>query len=168
MRSWDASTRRKRKWRSSTKAYRLQTCAYYRVLYSHHKRPEDLEHRIEALRKAGLPERAYAYDVEAADRIGGPALDALTFGHTWVGHDATGAPFIQQFATDGRVAFKGRASLLSGTAEIKEDLLCIEFPGSLLGREDCGYVYRLPENTPAGAGDYVRVALGDVYYFSVE
>jgi tetratricopeptide (TPR) repeat protein len=141
--------------------------AYFRVLYAHHKREEDLEHRIEALRAAGFPDWPYGYQPRLEDRLDRDSLDALTFGRTWEGHDGADARFVQQFNQDGRVAFRSRASLLVGTARLNDDMLCVKFPAALLNREDCGYVYRTPEDTPEGATEFVRVALGDIYYFSV-
>ena len=141
--------------------------AYFRVLYAQHKREEDLEHRIEALRKAGFPDWPYGFQPRLEDRLDRDSLEALTFGRTWEGHDAADARFVQQFNEDGRVAFRSRASLLVGTARLKDDMLCVKFPAALLNREDCGYVYRTPEDTPEGATAFVRVALGDIYYFSV-
>ncbi|MFQ5953819.1 MAG: winged helix-turn-helix domain-containing protein [Kiloniellales bacterium] len=141
--------------------------AYFRVFYSHHKREEDLEHRIEAFRKAGVPDWPYGYQPILADRLDRESLEALTFGHTWTGHDSTGARFVQEFNADGRVAFRGRTSLLIGTARLKDNMICVKFPAALLDREDCGYVYRTPRDASEGATEFVRVALGDIYYFSV-
>ena len=49
------------------------------------------------------------------------------------------------------------------------------FPGqaqikafALLDREDCGYVYKTPDAMEGYETDYVRVALGDIYYFSID
>jgi adenylate cyclase len=147
--------------------YPFANLAYIRVLYAHHKRAEDLEHRIEALRKAGVPDWPYGYEPRLDDRLDRESLEALTLGRTWVGYDSTGARFVQEFNEDGRVAFRGRASLLVGTARLKADMVCVKFPAALLDREDCGYVYRTPRDAPEGATEFVRVALGDIYYFSV-
>ncbi len=141
--------------------------AYYRVIYANHKREEDLEHRLEALRKAGVPDWPYGYQPPLADRLNRDSLGALTFGRTWAGYDSAGARFVQEFNEDGRVVLRSRASLLVGTARLKADMLCVKFPAALLDREDCGYVYRTPGDTPEGATEFVRVALGDIYHFSV-
>ena len=34
---------------------------FYRVMYAHHRRPEDLARRLDGLRKAGMPEWPYGY-----------------------------------------------------------------------------------------------------------
>ncbi len=141
--------------------------AYYRALWAHYKRKQDLEHLIGALRKADIPEWPYGYQSRVEDRLDSFALEALMSGRTWVGHDFSGAPFIQQFTDDGRIALRSRASLLSGTAQIRDDMVCIRYPAALLGREDCGYVYRNASGSPEEENEYVRVALGEIYYFSV-
>ena len=143
--------------------YPFANLAYFRVLYSHFKRQEDLERVIEAFRKAGVPQWAYGYQPRLEDRLDHGALEALTSGRTWKGFDSAGARFVQEFSEDGRVAFKGRASLLVGTARLDADMLCVRFPAALLDRDDCGYIYRTPDE----ATEFVRVALGDIYYFSV-
>ena len=142
--------------------------AYYRTLFGHFRRKEDLELLIAALEKAGVPEWPYGYQPLQEHQLDEKSLAGITFGRTWFGHDSRGNPFVQQFTNDGRVAFRGRASLLTGTVKLKGDLLCIEFPGAMLGREECGYVYRNPGEGSEQRIEYVRVALGDIYYFSVK
>ena len=141
--------------------------AYFRVLYGHYKRAEDLERVIEAFRKAGIPRWAYGYQPLLENRLDRESLEALTFGRTWTGHDSAGARFVQQFNSDGRFAFRSRASLLVGTVRLEADMLCVKFPAALLDREDCGYVYEDKGGSAENATEYVRVALGDIYYFSV-
>ncbi len=142
--------------------------AYYRTLFSQFKRQEDLELVLGALKKAGVPEWPYGYQPVREYRLDGQSLDEITFGRVWIGRDSNGVVFIQQFTDDGRVAFRGRASLLTGTVRLDADLLCIEFPGALLGREECGYIYLNPDGSAEQQSEYVRVALGDIYYFSVK
>ncbi|MCZ6772033.1 MAG: hypothetical protein O7G83_08630, partial [Proteobacteria bacterium] len=102
------------------------------------------------------------------DQLDDDSLKALTFGRTWVGQDFNGDPFIQQFTDDGRVVLRSRVSLLSGTAEIRDKMVCIRYPAALLGREDCGHVYRNSGGTPEKHNEYVQVALGEIYFFSVK
>ena len=142
--------------------------SYFRTIYAHHKRKQDLEHQIEALRKAGIPEFPYDAELAVQDQLDDDSLKALTFGRTWVGQDFNGDPFIQQFTDDGRVVLRSRVSLLSGTAEIRNKMVCIRYPAALLGREDCGHVYRNSGGTPEKHNEYVRVALGEIYFFSVK
>ncbi len=140
---------------------------YYRAFYANFKRTEDLEHVINALAKAGMPTWPYGYKPGEDERLDGAAVRALALGHSWIGRDTTGARFFQQFTDDGRVALRSRGMLLTGAVQIDGDLLCIEIPGAVLGRRDCGYVYRNPQGTPQEHNEYVRVGLRAVYHFSV-
>ena len=56
---------------------------YYRVLYSHHKRQEDLDFRIDALRKAGLPQWPYGYEGREEDRLTHKEVKHLLFDRIW-------------------------------------------------------------------------------------
>lgn len=141
--------------------------AYYRTMFAHFDREQDLEHMLGALAKAGIPEWPYGYEPAEENQIDESELRKITVGHRWSGRDLRGNRFVQQFTDDGRVAFRGRASLLTGGYRLKGKLLCVEYPGTLLGREECGHVYRNPEGTPEQNNEFVRVAVGDIYYFSV-
>jgi TolB-like protein/class 3 adenylate cyclase/cytochrome c-type biogenesis protein CcmH/NrfG len=141
--------------------------AYYRTTYAHYRRKEDLELYLGALAKAGIPAWAFGYEPHRDDILDAESLGTLTVGRTWSGHDWRGGGFIQQFTKDGRVAFRGRTSLQTGTARVHRGMLCVTFPAAMLGREDCGYVYRNPNGSANAHNQYVRVALGQIYYFSV-
>jgi TolB-like protein/class 3 adenylate cyclase/Flp pilus assembly protein TadD len=142
--------------------------AYFRVLNAHYKRKEDLELIIGALAKAGVPAWPYGYDPGNNERLTGDALHDLTFGRNWLGRDAEGAEFYQQSTDDGRIAMRTRGMLLVGTVRIKGDQLCVELPAAVLGRHDCGYVYRNSEGTLEEHNEYVRVTLRSIYHFSPE
>lgn len=141
--------------------------AYYRTMFAHFKRDQDLEHMLGALAKAGIPEWPYGYEPADENQIDESELRRITVGHTWSGRDLRGNRFVQQFTDGDRVAFRGRASLLTGSYRLRENLLCVEYSGTLLGREDCGHVYRNPEGNPEHNNEFVRIAVGDIYYFSV-
>lgn len=141
--------------------------AWYRTLFAHFARNEDLEHMMGALEKAGVPEWPFGFEPSTENRLDGPALRSITAGQTWTGSDFRGNRFVQQFTDDGRVAFRGHSSLLTGNFDLQGNLLCVKYPGTLLGREDCGHVYRNPDGSPDQRNQYVRVSIGDVYYFSV-
>ena len=145
----------------------FSSLAYYRTLFAHYKRDEDLEHVLDAMKKAGIPEWPYGFRPEGKHQLNSQSLRAITIGHTWTGRDSNGASFIQQFSDDGRVAFRDPSSLLTGTVQFKKDLLRVEYPAELMGREDCGYVYRNQDGTVEDQNEYVRVSLGGIYYFSV-
>jgi len=141
--------------------------AYYRTLFGHFKHDKDLEQMLDGLAKSGIPEWPYGYEPAEENRIEESELREITAGHTWSGRDWRGNRFVQQFTDGERVAYRGRASLLTGTYRLSGNLLCVEYPGTLLGREDCGHVYRNPEGTTQQHNEFVRVSIGDIYYFSV-
>jgi len=58
--------------------------------------------------------------------------------------------------------------MLVGNAWIEGDQFCVRFSADLLGRDDCGSVYRNPNGTADERNEYVRVALGNLYYFSLK
>jgi adenylate cyclase len=141
---------------------------YYRALHGNHKNETDVDLRIEAMRMAGVPDWPYAYQPPVTERLDNNALASLTVGRTWSGATLKGQRFFQQFTDDGRVVLRNEISLLTGTAWLDDDRLCIDFPAALILREDCGYVYRNPEGTTDSQNEYVRVGLGEVFFFSVK
>ena len=76
--------------------------------------------------------------------------------------------FVQQISGEGNIAFRSESSLLVGTAWVENDMFCAGFRTSLFGRKDCGYVYYNPEGTQQERNEYIRTALGRIYYFSAE
>ena len=149
---------------------------YYRVLYAHHKREEDLDVRIAALRKAGLPQWPYDYDGRAENRLKGSEIQRLIHDRNWYGHRVGAEEFIRENTKDGRVKFRdpkahpGRsrsAYMLQGTVSIDGDMLCYRYEEFLLGRRYCGYVYRNPEGSHGEKNAYVDVNAIVIDYFTV-
>ena len=141
---------------------------YYRTRYSHYKNEEDINRMIAGLRAAGVPENAYGFKESDANRLNADELEALVVGQTWNGTDETGFSFVQQFSDDGRVAFSNDYTMLVGESRLEGNAICVQFTSSMLGREDCGYVYRNPNGSGEDQNEYVRLAVGSVYYFSVK
>lgn len=143
--------------------------AYVRGIYTFYRQPEDLKHHLAALRKAGVPEWSHGFQGREEDRLDGSAIHALTHGRTWSGHDVSyGGRFIQEFDERGNVVFKGLNSLLTGTATVEGDTLCIRFPARNVGRKQCSYVYRNPQGTPEDQNEYVMVTDTAIWNFSVK
>ncbi len=138
----------------------------YRVLWSHY-RAKDLEHIIGALAEAGVPEWPYGYQPEVETRLTAEELRKLTSDKIWMGRGFNGDEFVRQFTGDGRVAMRDRVSLLSGSVQIRNDLLCMQFAAALLARDDCGHVYRNVDGSTRDQNEYVHVTIGDIYSFSV-
>ncbi|MDJ0957889.1 MAG: winged helix-turn-helix domain-containing protein [Arenicellales bacterium] len=142
--------------------------SYYRIRLAHYKREQDMTHMIDGLRKAGVPEHAFGYKGNLENRLDSAALQKLVEAKAWRGSDNFGLRFVQQVSADGRIAFRNDTSMLVGTAWVENDMFCVKYRTSMQGREDCGYVYRNPDGTRDEQNEYVRLALGNIYYFTVE
>ncbi len=141
--------------------------AYFELFYDYHKRPEDLDHRIGALRKAGLPKWPFGYEGRAEDRLDPEALKAVTFGRTWKGYSGGGVPFVMQTSEDGTVAYRDPSHYMSGFASIEGDMICRKYSAFLMGRKACGHMYRNPDGTPEERNEYIVVSVFRIAYFSV-
>ena len=142
--------------------------SYYRALHANHKMEADLELRIAAMGKAGVPDWPFGYEPPVNERLGSNALAILTAGRSWSGATLNGVRFFQQFTDDGRVVLRDETSLLTGKTWLDGDRLCTDFPAALILRQDCGYLYRNPGGTADGQNEFVRVGSGDVFFFSAD
>lgn len=141
---------------------------WYRTRYAHYKREQDMELMIEGLRKAGVPENAFGFEGRESDRLDSEALQQLVDGRAWRGVDNYGMDFIQQISEDGRIAFRNDTTMMVGSAWVENGMFCVKFRSNVMGRNDCGYVYRNPDGNREQQNEYVRVALGSIYYFSAD
>ena len=144
-----------------------QNLQFYRVMYAHHRRPEDLARRVEGLRKAGLPEWPYGYPDRPEKRLDGAQVSALTFGQTWQGQHRSGEPFLVQISEDGTTAYRSPTSLRTGMLSLRDNQLCDQSDDFLLGRDNCGYLYHDPQNLGEIKYEYVYVNAFSLMYFSV-
>jgi len=140
---------------------------FYRVMYAHHRRSEDLARRLQGLRKAGLPEWPYGYSGNPERRLDGARVSALTFGHTWHGEHHSGEPFLVQISEGGSTAYRSPSSLRTGMLFLQNDRLCDRSEDFLLGRDNCGYLYHDPQNTGEAEFEYVYVNAFSLMHFSV-
>jgi tetratricopeptide (TPR) repeat protein len=140
---------------------------FYRVMYAHHRRSEDLARRLEGLRKAGLPEWPYGYPDRPEQRLDGAHASALTFGHTWQGQHQSGAPFLIQIGEDGTTAYRSPNSLRTGMLSLRDNRLCDLSDDFLLGRANCGYLYHDPSSVDGTKYEYVYVNAFSLMHFSV-
>jgi adenylate cyclase len=145
--------------------------ANYRLLYDYYKRDEDLQHFLDGLKAAGVPEWPFGFAGRPQDRVTGVALRELVLGRTWMGRTMVkpqvGMPFMQQVDSEGRVAYRGTSSFLTGTAQVEDDEVCMRFDGYFRDRWQCGYVYRNDAAATGGAKeDYIYVSPDGLRYFS--
>jgi len=139
---------------------------WYRARLAHYRRKQDVEHMIDGLRKAGVPENAFGFEGKIESRIDSESLEKLTVGKAWSGIDGFGRPFDQQISDDGRIAHNNHATLLVGKVWIEQDKLCVRYRSNILGRDDCGYVYHNQDGSRDQKNEYVWAAIGNIYFFS--
>jgi tetratricopeptide (TPR) repeat protein len=140
---------------------------WHRARLAHYRSEQDIEHMIDGLRKAGVPENAFGFEGKTEDRINSEPLEKLTVGKAWSGIDGYGRPFEQQISKDGRIAYNNHVTLLVGKVWIAGDKLCVRFHSNIMGRNDCGYVYHNQDGSRDQNNEYVWTAIGNTYYFSV-
>jgi hypothetical protein len=140
---------------------------FYRVMFAHHRRPEDLARILEGLRKAGLREWPHGYPADPDKRLDGAQVSALTFGRTWQGQHRSGEPFLLQIAEDGTTAYRSPTSLRTGRVSLRENRLCDLSNDFLLGRANCGYLYHDPSSVDGTEYEYVYVNAFSFMHFSV-
>lgn len=141
--------------------------SFARIIYSHHRRQNDLENRIDALRDAGVPEWPYGFRGSSADRLDGAAIRALAIDKTWIGHQHGGAPFVMQVNVKGEYAQRGPRGLIAGKVTFEGDLMCMQSGAIAVGRKFCSPVYRNPGVSNEGQDEYVFPDVATVWYFSV-
>jgi TolB-like protein/class 3 adenylate cyclase/Flp pilus assembly protein TadD len=140
---------------------------YTRLLYGYTKRKKDLDFRIDALRKAGLPEWPQGFSGSAGDRLKGPEIEALLFGKRWLGHSQIDLrAFAQKTDENSSVRYYLRGSTWDGTVSVEGDTICYRFSSVLLGRKACGHVYRNPDGNVEDTNEFVAVDAFDVHHFS--
>ena len=144
-----------------------QSVASLRVMYGHHRRPEDLDHRMSALLKAGLPEWCFGFSGRLEDRLDASAIRSLASGKTWTGHLQNGTPFVMQLGSNGDFAVRTQTRMAVGRFTLEQDLFCTQSAGVMLGRKFCSPVYRNPGGSAETRNEYVYPDSTTVRYFSV-
>jgi len=140
---------------------------FYKLAYAHHKRAEDLTRRLDGLRRAGLPEWPFGYEGASENRIGQVEARALTFGQVWQGQHELATPFIAQISRDGTVAFRDPRSLRTGKFFLNGDMLCYQSDDFILGRPNCGFLYRDNKTVGQTQYDYAYVNAFSLLHFSI-
>ncbi len=150
-----------------------QGLALARLVYGLiYRRVEDLNHHLEGLKAAGIPEWPFGFEGRPQDQVTGQTLADLAVGHTWEGYIPVqvgeNAPFILQTDNENRGAFRTPRSLISGVIRLENDRLCVQIDGYFSSLWLCGAVYRNIADSRNPGADYVYVAPDALYYFSVK
>jgi adenylate cyclase len=140
---------------------------FFKLGAAHHKRAEDLNRRLEALREAGFPEWPFGYEGPSERRMDQAEARAVTLGRTWQGQQQLAMPFIAQISQDGTVAFRDPTSLRTGKFLLRDDMLCYQSEDFILGRPNCGFLYHDPSSIDGTTYEYVYVNAFSLMRFSV-
>jgi TolB-like protein/cytochrome c-type biogenesis protein CcmH/NrfG len=124
---------------------------------SYFKRPEDLEHYLGALQEAGVPEWPFGFEGRPEDRLSAHAVKDIAFGRTWSGQVNQGTPFIQEIDERGTMAYRSANSFFTGEAFVDAGMLCIRTEVSLLGQDQCGFIYRNPQGSVENQDEYIYI-----------
>jgi adenylate cyclase len=146
-----------------------QNLRHFRLVYAQYERGQDIEFRIQALRKAGLPELPYDFDTEGMERLSHDELVELIDDKTWQGYDlGREQDHFQRFQSDGTTHYFSAdgSTSMSGTAFVREDQICRRTTDLYWGGDACGEVYRNPQGSYATRDEYYYVAL-IVFRFSI-
>jgi len=146
--------------------------AFARLWYErYYKRANDLNHHLEGLKGAGIPEWPFGFEGRPQDQVSGQALATLTVGRTWRGYAPVyvgeNTPIILQFDKENRVAYRSAHTFLTGVVRLENDRLCIQFDGYWSSYWLCGAVYRITNANDSGV-DYVSVLPDELRYFSAK
>jgi tetratricopeptide (TPR) repeat protein len=152
-----------------------QSLANLRVVYGHHRRKEDLDHRLNALRDAGVPDWCFGFHGRLQDRLGTAAIRNLALNKTWVGRaraairDGKTAeiPFVMELSTSGDFAQRAQGAMIVGKFTFEDDLFCTQSSATLLGRRFCSPIFRNPGGSSEKQNEYVFPDSATVWYFSV-
>ncbi|WP_331376012.1 adenylate/guanylate cyclase domain-containing protein [Sinorhizobium chiapasense] len=140
--------------------------ATLRVVYAHHRRQEDLDHRLDALRLAKLPEWSFDFRGRPEDRLDAKAIRDLALDKTWTGHRHNGAGFFMELGANGDFALRAENSMIVGKFTLERDFFCTRTSSALLGRKICSPVYRNPGGSTEKHDEYVLPEGSSVWYFS--
>jgi len=140
---------------------------HLRDFYSYYRLTQDLEYLLGALSEAGVPDWPFGFQGRSEDRLDPDAVRDIAFGRAWSGQVNQGMPFFQEIGEDGTLAYRSASSIYTGEASVDAGMLCIRTDVSLLGQEQCGFVYRNPAGSAANNDEYVYVNEYALMKFSV-
>lgn len=128
---------------------------------------EVLDRLLKGLKLAGLPEWPYGFNAPESDRLGAEELRSIVTNRTWVGQHENGVSFIQEITENGDLAYRSKSSFETGTAAVRDGMLCEKFEGTALSQELCGYVYHNPKGSHDTRDDYIVVTPVTLRYFTI-
>lgn len=128
------------------------------------KQEADVQRLRAGLRKADMPEFRDEWDLDRSNRLSGPEIKDLSFGHTHAGrHPKSGLKFTISRTTDGRFTATGIWND-SGTSYIDGNRLCNRW--TIYG-ESCAVIYKNPTGSKATGDEYFIVQRSGAFPFAV-
>jgi hypothetical protein len=135
-------------------------------VYSHHRRQQDLDHRLDALRSATFPEWSHDFRGRPEDRLDAHSIRALAIHKTWIGHQHDGVRFFMELDANGDFAWRAHNNIIVGKFTLEDNFFCTRSSSTLLGRKFCSPVYRNPGGSAERHDEYVLPDSASVWYFS--
>ena len=141
--------------------------AFYRAI-SQFKHAADLDHYLDGLRKAGVPEWLFGFVPREENRLSGDEIKAKIKGQEQIGTSFKGTPYTIRPTSDRTGVFENSRSQKTFTSMVEGDSLCLQYPTILLGRKLCHSIYRNPDGSHKEQNEYISVGPFTVRYFSVQ
>src|SRR5262245_59674642 len=110
------------------------------------KKNDDAERFVEGLRKAGVSDLGERAKLGSINRLSGPQIRALLFGHTAEGREiSSGDSYRRETAEDGTAKIINASWSDTAFTTVEDNFLCSAAPTSSRG---CGGIFRNPEGRP--------------------
>jgi adenylate cyclase len=147
--------------------YPNSSVEYIRARDTYFRRPQDLEKLLVGLTEAGLPNWAFDFRGSESNRLNAQELSSIVDNKMWIGRHENGTEFFQQIERSGAMAYRSKNSIQTGTANVKQGMLCQRFEGSTLSKDLCGYVYKNPAGAAGTHDEYIAALPATLRYFTV-
>jgi len=135
--------------------------------FGRHLKKEVLEHLLDGLRKAGLPEWPYGFKPVPANQLSGAEIKATIFGHRIKGRSGSGLEFEQTTSQSGVSVIKNPYFTLNLEYRVEGDELCGRFLETASGRWECAPVYRNPAGSRAELNEFTSAGTITVIEYSI-
>ncbi len=136
-------------------------------IWGRHMKKEVLDHLLDGLRKAGMPEWAYGFRPEPGNRLSGAEIKATILGRRVKGRSGSGLAWEQTTSSSGDWVIKNPYFTINGHYRVVGDELCSRSDAWLFGRENCFPVYRNPTGSRAALNEYIFASAISVMRFSI-
>ncbi len=137
----------------------------YKVLFAHFRKQEELDRIIDAMLTAGVQEWPFDFQPGAREKLSADAITALIDGNVWQGNFEGRGPGLMQISENGSMALRASTLFVTGSAFVKDDILCLQQPGLSLGRPACGMVYKNAEEEVGASAPYSYINPHILFHF---